>query len=101
MATVTAKTVRVTGMPLDTDPNEFLSLATMLDGGVSRTLAASGPTSRLPGISFATQSGTKTGTITFQSEYGKTKALKNTTWRFDDVFDGVTVLFSPDEPELE
>jgi len=95
MATLTAKTVRVTGIPLDTDPSEFLSLATRLSGGVAY------PTSRSTGISFASQSGTKTGTITFRTEICKKKALKNNTWRFDDVFDGVTVLSSPDEPDLE
>jgi hypothetical protein len=97
MATKTTKTVRVTGVSLE---SEFLSLATRLSG-VQRTVVAPGSTICQPGISFARHSGSKTGTITFQSEKSKKKALKDTTWRVDDVFDGITVLSAPEEPDLE
>jgi hypothetical protein len=43
------------------------------------------------------------GTITLPSEKHKIEALQKhgTEWRFDDIFNGVTILPSPVEPEIE
>lgn len=104
MARVTLKTVRVTGMPLDTDLSQLLFLATRLSQqATSRTFWTSGQISAQLRASLATQNETQTGIITFPSESCKKRALKshNTKWRLDDEFDGVTVLWCPIDPDLE
>jgi len=91
-------------MPLDTDLSQFVSLATRLSQqATSRTFWTARQISAQFGATLATQNETQTGIITFPSKSCKKRALKshNTTWRFDDEFDGVTVLWSPPDPDLE
>jgi len=58
-------------------------------------------------ISLARQSNELTGTVTFPSPEVKREAIKArhrlppNTWLSDDVFDGLTILYSPDEVEVE
>lgn len=57
-----------------------------------------------PTVSLSPQfDGGHVGTITLPSKEHKEAALKNndTEWRLDDVFNGITVLFSPEEPDIE
>jgi len=103
MATVALKTIRVLGVPLDTNEDEFLSLAGRLSEGATTTFVTRRKTIPQLGASLATQGDTQTGTITLPSDSCKKKANErnNTTWKLDDGFDGLTVLFSPAEPDLE
>ena len=56
-----------------------------------------------PSVSLSPQFDGYVGTITLPSKEHKESAMKNndTEWRLDDVFNGVTVLYSPEEPDLE
>jgi hypothetical protein len=58
---------------------------------------------KVSSTSFAQQFDGYVGTITLPSEKHKVEALEThaTEWRFDDIFNGVTVLFSPPEPDIE
>lgn len=103
MARVALKTVRVTGMPLQTEPDDFLRFATRLSGSAVRgTFQSSRPHSQLK-TTFAIQNENQIGTITFRSEKEKEDALKdrNSGWHLDDNFHGITVLSSPIERDLE
>lgn len=104
MATVTSRTVRVLGIPQEVKEGEFLAVARSLSskdvgGWLSRVQTGD----ENPAISFATQYDGHVGTISLPSEKHKVKALDNhaTYWRFDDKFNGVTVLVSPLQPDVE
>jgi hypothetical protein len=105
MARGSSRTVRVTEIPSQIEPSEFLTVAkrlasTSIDGGwfSSPTLGDDKPV-----ISCASQFDGYVGTITLPSEKHKTQALAShdTQWRFDDRFDGITVLCSPTDADIE
>lgn len=105
MASVSSKTVRVLEIPQEVEKSEFLAAARRLsskdfEGG---WLSKVQPGDENPVTSFARQYDGHVGTITLPSEKHKVEALDNhaTDWRFDDKFNGVTVLFSPQEPDVE
>lgn len=53
-------------------------------------------------VSLAPQVDSQTGTITFPGRKSKERALRELTgWRVDDTFEGLTVLHSAPEPDLE
>lgn len=54
-------------------------------------------------ISLAIEREDQVGTITLPSPKHKEEALKchNTEWEFDDNFNGITTLYSSDDPEVE
>ena len=55
-----------------------------------------------PIVSLAPQGDSQTGTVTFPLGRWKERALKRFTgWQVDDAFDGLTVLSSAPEPNLE
>jgi hypothetical protein len=66
-------------------------------------LLGSLPLKASPVISLAPQFEGKIGTITFPSEKLKRRALKDhkTEWVLSDQFNGLTVLYSAVEPDLE
>ena len=107
MAKVSSRTVRVLEIPLETEKSDFLKLA----GDLSSKVVGSGwappwstpATDEKPVTSFAPQYDGYCGTITLPTEKHKSDALENhaTVWRFDDVFNGVTVLYCSLEPEIE
>lgn len=105
MAKVASRTVRVTDIPLDVDQSDFYTYAQHLSSmGVNRRIFPSARhTFPNPTVTFAPQFDGHVGTITLPSEKHKLAALrdKNTQWRLDDVFHGVTVLSCPEEPDLE
>lgn len=102
---VTLRTVRVLEIPPEVEKNEFLRIAKGLSlkdvrgGWISKVLQGDDN----PITSFATQFDGHVGTITLPSKKHKIEALTNhgTKWRFDDLFNGVTILFSPPEPDIE
>jgi hypothetical protein len=105
MATVSSRTVRVLEIPQEVEESEFLAVARRLsskdiEGGWLSKLQ---PGDENPVTSFATQYDGHVGTISLPSEKHKVEALDNhaTYWRFDDKFNGVTVLVSPPEPDVE
>lgn len=105
MAKVSSRTVRVLEIPQEVEREEFMTMARRLSskeiggGWLSKVLRGN----ENPAISFAPQFDGYTGTITLPSENHKAEALANhaTEWRFDDIFNGVTVLFSPSKPDIE
>lgn len=105
MAKVSSRTVRVLEIPQDVERDEFLAIARRLSskevGGGWLSKVRRG--NEKPVISFAPQFDGCAGTITLPSENHKAEALANhsTEWRFDDVFNGITVLYSPAEPDIE
>lgn len=106
MAKVSLRTVRVTEIPLHIERNEFESVAKRIasraiDG--RRWFSPLTPGEDNPAISFATQFNEHVGTITLPSGKHKTQTLDdaNSQWRFDDRFNGVTVLSSPPDADLE
>lgn len=107
MAKISSSTVRALGIPLQVDEPEFLivakRLASRIQGGGLFSFSAATPGDDNPVISFAEQFEGHTGTITLPSEKHKTQALAihDTPWRFDDKFDGVTVLYSPKDSDVE
>ncbi len=105
MAKVTSRTIRVTDIPLDVNEKDFLKYAQHLgsksiDRGLFSSTVQGNPS---PTITFSPQFDGHIGTITLPSEKHKIVALKNnnTQWRLDDIFNGVTILFCPKEPDLE
>jgi hypothetical protein len=105
MAKVSSRTVRVLEIPQEVEKSDFLAVAKRLSskdvgGG---WLSKVQPGDEKPVTSFAQQFEGHVGTITLPSEKHKVEALENhgTEWRFDDIFNGVTVLFSPPEPDIE
>jgi hypothetical protein len=105
MAKVSSRTVRVLEIPEEVEKSEFLAVARRLSskdvgGG---WLSKVQPGDEKPVTSFAQQFDGHVGTITLPSQMHKAEALENhaTEWRFDDIFNGVTVLFSPPEPDIE
>jgi hypothetical protein len=105
MAKLSSTTVRVLEIPQEVEESEFLAVAKRLsskdlEGG---WLSKAQHRDENPVTSFATQYDGHVGTITLPSEKHKAEALGGhaTDWRFDDKFNGVTVLFSPPEPDVE
>lgn len=105
MAKVSLKTVRILEIPQEVEQSEFYLVANRLssksiDGGWLRSNI---PGDENPRTSFASQFGGHVATITLNSEKHKTEALvyHGTEWRFDDKFDGATVLYSPQDPDIE
>ncbi|KAE9380791.1 hypothetical protein N431DRAFT_459708 [Stipitochalara longipes BDJ] len=105
MSKVSSRTVRVTDIPEDVAQSEFLEVAkrlasTSIEGG---WFSSSTPGDTKPTISFASQFDGFAGTITLPSEKHKVQALEkhDTEWRFDDKFNGITVLCSPTESDLD
>ena len=105
MSKVSSTTVRVMEIPSDVEQSEFATVAKLL---TSRSLAGGWFSSSKSGddkpvISFATQYDGHAGTITLPSEKHKKLALVShaTQWKFDDGFQGITVLCSPVDSDLE
>ena len=105
MPSKSATTLRVTGIRLGVQEQQFADAARDLVASVSAK-----PWSldtRRPCISLASQYREKVGTISFPSTELKNKALKHlqrVEWGFgkpDDDFSNMTVLHSPEDPDLE
>ena len=102
------KTVRVAGIPLGVEHTEFndtvarLSARTRKKALFSSSSASLNSQSKLL-TSLSPQFEDQVGTITLPSTKHKRQALKNhgTDWDFDDIFDGITVLYSALKPNLE
>ncbi|TGO71041.1 hypothetical protein BELL_0627g00030 [Botrytis elliptica] len=102
MFRTTSKTVRVKGIPLNLKREELLDKAEYC----SRDLRRPWPQSVNLGsskISLAIEREDQVGTITLPSPKHKEEALKyhNTEWEFDDNFNGITTLYSSDDPEVD
>jgi hypothetical protein len=105
MAKVSSSSLRVKGIPPQTDKAAFIEFAKQyssqtIDRG---WLSSSVSGSNNPTVSLSLQSDGHVGTITLPSKTHKEAALQknDTEWMLDDVFNGITVLSSPDEPDLE
>ncbi|OBT73983.1 hypothetical protein VF21_05998 [Pseudogymnoascus sp. 05NY08] len=105
MAKVSSNSLRVKGIPPQTDKATFIDFAkqyssqTIARGWLSSSVSGSNN----PTVSISLQSDDYVGTITLPSKAHKEAALQknDTEWMLDDVFNGITVLSSPDEPDLD
>ncbi|KAF7953923.1 uncharacterized protein EAE97_001321 [Botrytis byssoidea] len=102
MFRTTSKSVRVKGIPLDSNQEEFMEEAEYC----SRDLRRPWPQPVNLGsskISLAIEREDQVGTITLPSPKHKEEALKyhNTEWEYDDNFNGITTLYSSDDPEVD
>jgi hypothetical protein len=103
------RSVRVTEIPKNVGEQSFADTAKRLSPFVGKRglFSASSPSAAMSNrrllTSLCPQFGEQVGTITLPSVKVKQQALKDhgTDWRFDDVFDGVTVLYSSPKPDLE
>jgi hypothetical protein len=98
MLSRSAKTLRVTAIPSETQEQQFTDFA--------RRLAAVSVNSVTPEIptSLASQYGEKIGTISLPSTELKKRALadsQNAEWKLDDDFSNLTILCSPGNADLE
>jgi len=108
MAKPSSKTVRVRGIPSQIDYAEFLGVAQRLASNTIDGRWLPWPSSTRPGdnnpiISFASQWGEHIGTISLPSEEHKELAMTHhgSQWTFDDKFDGITILKSPEDSDLD
>lgn len=105
MAKVSSNSLRVTNIPPQTDKATFIEFAKQYSSKTIERgwLSPSVNGSDNPTVSLSPQFDGHVGTITLPSKEHKEAALKNndTKWRLDDVFNGITVLSSPKEPDIE
>jgi hypothetical protein len=108
MATTSARTIRIRGIPEDLTTAAFhetcarWSASSTKRSNKSWTALRNTPPSAPVRTSLAIQDGHKTGTLTFKTEDVKAKILGEECpeeWILDDKFDGLTVLFAPERPE--
>lgn len=110
MPSQSSRSVRASEVPKDVTRDEFLEAAKKItvepakkriffnSAGSSSSAAAD----QCVRVSLAPQFGEQFGTITFPSALCKQKALKEKQkWRYDDLFDGITILHSSPSPKLE
>jgi hypothetical protein len=102
------RSIRVTEIPKTVEKQAFANTAKRLCAFVEKkslfsTHSSAATSNRRPLTSLCPQFGEQVGTITLPSVKVKQQALKDhgTDWRFDDIFDGVTVLYSSPKPDLE
>ncbi len=101
-------TVRVADVPADTGETDFTDYVKSLTPATIRSSLLS-PAVPVPDpiTTFASQHGERIATISFSSSEVKHKAIRNqrktqgTAWRLDDRFDGLTVLKSPENADIE
>jgi hypothetical protein len=102
------RSVRVTEIPNNVEEQAFADTVKRLSPFVGKkglfsasSLAATSNRRLL--TSLCPQFGEQVGTITLPSVKVKQQALKDhgTDWRFDDIFDGVTILHSSPKADLE
>lgn len=110
MHSYSSTAVRVTEIPREINEEDLQEVAQRLceprgrkSSFCSSLLLGSLPLKASPVISLAPQFEGKIGTITFPSKRLKRRALKDhgTKWVLSDQFNGLTVLYSAVEPDLE
>ena len=111
MATTSARTIRIRGIPEDVTTVAFhetcdqwsqWSAASAKWSNVSWAAFRNPPAGRPVRTSLAIQDGHKTGTLTFNTEDAKARILAEECpekWTVDDKFDGLTVLSAPEKPD--
>ena len=108
MATTSARTIRIRGIPEDLTTAEFHETCARWSASAAKrsneswTTLRNTPPSAPVQTSLAMQDGHKTGTLTFKTEDMKAKMLGEVCpeeWILDDKFDELTVLFAPERPE--
>lgn len=110
MPSQSSRSVRASEVPKNVTRDEFLNAANKIitepvkKKGFfsSASFSSSAAADQIATVSLAPQFGEQFGTITFPSAQYKEKALKGKLkWRYDDLFDGITVLHSSPTPSLE
>jgi hypothetical protein len=103
-----SKTVRVNDVSMETKKSTlevFAETYCKTHGGRKWLCGCFAAARRIGGnpiVSLAPQRGGQTGTISFPSEELKNSVLKtDRTWRLDDDFNGLTVLWSAAEAKVE
>ena len=102
-----SRTIRVRGLAPDLSLETFKRGAVKLNEAASQSkrpsfFTRSASTVSEPECSLALQGDAKTGTVTFGSADIKDKAIKkDKEWEVDDTFDGLTVLYTAENADLE
>jgi hypothetical protein len=108
MSPTSDKTIRIRSIPKHNGAEAFASFTERLTSASTKQLSIFQKPSRASTdfsilTSLACQQDEYVGTISFLSKQLKEKALRDrgSGLTLDDKFDGITVLHSPEEPELE
>ena len=106
-----SKALRVRGLDSTLSAGQFQEIANRLScegNPAKRSLfhSQSAPTSPLPRCTLALQDDCLTGVVSFASAETKTNAMKaakdiTPDWHLDDIFDGLTILHTPDSIDIE
>ena len=106
-----SKALRVRGLDSTLSAGQFQEIADRLScegNPAKRSLFHSqpAPTTPVPKCTLALQDDCLTGIVSFASAEAKTNAIKvakNITpdWQLDDIFDGLTILHTPDSIDIE
>jgi hypothetical protein len=110
MATTSTGTIRIRGVAAETTLSSFQEYFSTIRSTASEkksifnwesSAAPSSPRTKLD-HSLADQNDYKTATVTFADKDGKDRAVREEypeDWVIDDIFDGVTVLYSPENKD--
>lgn len=107
MPSKSSRTIRIRGLPTHLLLDDFKNDALQLSKAASQTrrvnpFSTSASTAPNPECSLALQDDAKTGTVTFNSADVKDKVIKeHPPSDCDDQFDGLTVLHTADNVDLE
>ena len=106
-----SKALRIRGLDSTLSAGQFQEIANHLScegNPVKRSLFQSkpAPTARMPKCTLAFQDDCLTGVVSFASAETKTNAMKAAKdivpdWQLDDIFDGLTILHTPDSIDIE
>jgi hypothetical protein len=107
MPSQSSRSIRASEIPNSVSREEFLEAAKNIIAEPAKkksffSFTTSVTDDQNVAVSLASQFGEKFGTITFPSTKYKEKALKEKAkWKYDDYFDGITVLHSGSSVKLE
>ena len=106
-----SKALRVRGLDSTLSVGQFQETANRLScegNPAKRSLFPSqrAPTTQVPKCTLAVQDDCLTGVVSFASAETKTNAIKAAKdiapdWQLDDIFDGLTILHTPDSIDIE
>ena len=106
-----SKALRVRGLDPTLSAGQFQEIANRLScegNPAKRSLfhPQSAPATRIPKCTLAFQDDCLTGVVSFASAETKTNAMKVAKdivpdWQLDDIFDGLTILHTPDSIDIE
>ena len=107
-ARAASKALRVRGLDSTLSAGQFQETANRLSNPAkwSPFHSQSAPTTRIPKCTLAFQDDCLTGVVSFASAEIKNTAMKaakdlTPDWQLDDIFDGLTILHTPESIDIE